>query len=93
MRNLLNKGKGSNYDAKRHHATSKDIEAFGFVPESSLPKAAVPTTASASSGASTVAARAQGSTSESSRSVTKSKAPEGEGRGEKRKTGRKWWFW
>lgn len=31
MRDLLNKGKGSHYSAKRRHATTKDIEEFGFV--------------------------------------------------------------
>ncbi|CAM9973190.1 unnamed protein product [Ectocarpus fasciculatus] len=31
MRDLLNKGKGSHYSAKRRHATTKDIEDFGFV--------------------------------------------------------------
>lgn len=33
MRELLNKGKGSHYSAKRLHATTKDIEEFGFVPK------------------------------------------------------------
>lgn len=33
MRDLLNKGKGSHYSAKRRHATTKDIEEFGFVPK------------------------------------------------------------
>lgn len=33
MRELLNKGKGSHYSAKRRHATTKDIEEFGFVPK------------------------------------------------------------
>ncbi|CAM9293842.1 unnamed protein product [Ectocarpus sp. 6 AP-2014] len=31
MRDLLNKGKGSHYSAKRRHATTKDIEEFGFI--------------------------------------------------------------
>ncbi|CAN0129307.1 unnamed protein product [Hapterophycus canaliculatus] len=35
MRDLLNKGKGSHYSAKRRHATTKDIEEFGFVPKPS----------------------------------------------------------
>eukprot|EP00903_Cladosiphon_okamuranus_P016600 g15313.t1 len=34
MRDLLNKGKGSHYSAKRRHATTRDIEEFGFVPKS-----------------------------------------------------------
>lgn len=33
MRDLLSKGKGSHYSAKRRHATTKDIEEFGFVPK------------------------------------------------------------
>lgn len=33
MRDLLNKGKGAHYSAKRRHATTKDIEEFGFVPK------------------------------------------------------------
>ncbi|CAN0160175.1 unnamed protein product [Pylaiella littoralis] len=33
MRDLLSKGKGSHYSAKRRHATTKDIEDFGFVPK------------------------------------------------------------
>lgn len=34
MRNLLNKGKGSHYSPKRRHATTQEIQDFGFVPKS-----------------------------------------------------------
>ena len=89
MRNLLNKGKGSNYSAKRHHATTKDIQDFGFVPESSSPAIA----AGSKKVATAAETKSRSSAAESARGNNGAQAPDTESGMGERKPGRKGWFW